>query len=100
MKKETNISGVVVKTLPGDEEKVLDGLRSSGLCEVHFHDLSGRIIVTVEGDDVNEEVRKVKAIMDIPGVLCANLAYTCSDGEGGLREADRAVVVPETLRDA
>jgi nitrate reductase NapD len=78
-----NISGVVVRTAPENLQSVMDGLRSSGLCEVHFHDGTGRIIVTVEGENTSEEVTKVKTILNMPYVLCADLAYTCSEEETG-----------------
>lgn len=76
-----NISGIVVKAAPEQVDVVMGVLRASGLCEVYFHDSAGRIIVTVEGVDTNEEIRKMKEIMGLPGVICANLSYTYNEEE-------------------
>lgn len=76
-----NISGIVVKTAPEDLNGVVERLNSSGLCEIHFLDEKGRIIVTVEGKDTDEEIRKLREIMNLPGVLCADLAYAYNEDE-------------------
>ena len=76
-----NISGIVVRTAPENLKSVLGSLKSSGLCDVHFHDKTGKIVVTVEGEHTGEEVEKMKAILNIPNVLCANLAYSYSEEE-------------------
>ncbi len=76
-----NISGLVVKTAPEHIEQVMETLKTSGLCEIHFHDQTGKIIVTVEGADTNEGVRKMRDIMNLPHVLCADLAFSCSEDE-------------------
>src|SRR3990172_1225997 len=76
-----NVSGIVVKTAPENSGAVLAELRASGLCEVHFQDGTGKIIVTVEGRDIGEEMQKVKTIMKIHGVLSADLAYSYSEKE-------------------
>ncbi|MCL4537907.1 MAG: chaperone NapD [Nitrospirae bacterium] len=76
-----NVSSVVVKAMPENLNDVLKSLSSSGLCEVHFHDEMGRIVVTIEGESLGEEVSKMKAIMNIPNVVCADLAYSYSEEE-------------------
>lgn len=76
------ISGIVVRTAPENFGAVLASLEASGLCEVHFSDSSaGKIVVTVEGDGHGGEMVKMRDILNIPGVLSAVLAYSCSDGE-------------------
>jgi nitrate reductase NapD len=97
-----NISGIVVKAAPEHLQNVLESLKSSGLCDVHFHDGSGKIIVTVEGRDTGEEVRKMKAIMDLPHVLSAGLAYSCNENE--MTEAfehfkTTGTAVPDSLKE-
>lgn len=96
-----NISGIVVKAAPKQVDDVMEALRASGLCEVYFHDNAGRIIVTVEGADTNEEIRKMKEIMGLPGVICANLAYTYNEEEieGALEQMKDAMQqVPDALQ--
>jgi len=97
-----SISGIVVRTAPEHLSDVLDRLRSSGLCEVFFHDEAGKIIVTVEGKDTGEEVEKMKSIMNIPHVLCANLAYSyCEEESGDVADRPKRVAdaVPDVLKE-
>jgi len=97
-----NVSGVVVKTSAEDLESVIENLKTSGLCEIFFHDERGKIVVTIEGETTSDEMRKMKAIMGLPGVLCADLAYSYSGRETAealekiLKSADP---VPWSLRD-
>ena len=97
-----NISGIVVKTAPEHLRNVLDNLKASGLCDVFFHDEAGKIIVTVEGKDTGEEVKKMKAILNMPHVLCANLAYSyCEEESEDAADRSKSVadVVPDVLRE-
>ena len=97
-----SISGIVVTTAPEHLSDVLDSLRSSGLCEVFFHDEAGKIIVTVEGKDTGEEVEKMKAILNISHVLCANLAYSyCEEESKNVADLPKRVAdaVPDVLKE-
>jgi nitrate reductase NapD len=96
-----NIAGIVVRTAPEHVDQVLETLKASGLCDVHFHDETGNIIVTVEGTDTGEEVKKMRDIMNLPHVLCVDLAYSYhEDGiEGNLDELERIRdAVPNALK--
>ena len=53
-----NISSIVVQTLPKNLEEVVKALKASGVCDYSMHDELGRIIVTIEGDGVQEELKK------------------------------------------
>lgn len=95
-----NVSSIVVKTAPEYLDDVMDALKTGGLSEVHFHDKTGRIIVTVEGEDAGEEVLKMREIMNLPHVLSAELAYSYSENEldRAREEIDKSVsAVPEAL---
>ena len=76
-----NLSSVVIQTLPANLEKVLRVIKESPLCEYHLHDEKGRIIVTIEGKDTEEEVGKLKALQQIPGVVAADLVFAYSENE-------------------
>lgn len=77
-----NISSLVVKVLPVNMEEALDALKSSGLCDVHFHDRQkGTVVVTIEGKDTGEEMDKMKAIEKLPHVVGAALVYAYSEAE-------------------
>jgi nitrate reductase NapD len=95
-----NISGMVVKTAPEHLEQVMEALNASGLCEIHFHDETGKIIVTVEGTDTGEEVKKMREIMNLPCVLCVDLAYSYNEDafQGSLEQLERVRdAVPDSL---
>lgn len=76
-----NISSVVVKTLPEHLEAVKAGLEKSGLCDIHFSDELGRIIITIEGDENADETAKLKEIQQLPFVASADFSYTYTDDE-------------------
>ena len=76
-----NISSIVVKTLPEHLESVKDSLISSGLCDIHFSDKLGRIVITVEGEKDADETAKLKQIQKLPHVASADFSYTYTDGE-------------------
>jgi nitrate reductase NapD len=76
-----NVSGIVVKTAPEHIEDVMVAVEAGGLGEVHFHDSTGKIIVTIEGEGAGEEVSKMRKIMDLPHVLGAELAYSYSEDD-------------------
>ena len=76
-----NVSSLVVKTAPEHLDEVMDALKTGGLSEVHFHDQTGKIIVTIEGEDAGEEVKKMREIMNLPDVLSAELAYSYNENE-------------------
>jgi len=76
-----NVSGVVVRTKPELVEEVVRGLEESGMCDVHFHDEKGRIVVTIEAETTEEEIFKLKAIQKLEHVLSAELVYAYSEEE-------------------
>ncbi|HWR72672.1 MAG TPA: chaperone NapD [Nitrospirota bacterium] len=100
----TNISSLVVKVSPADMEPALTVLTGSGLCDVHFHDSQkGMVVVTVEGNNVGEEMDKMKAIEKLPHVLGTALVYAYSEAEldamdGKIMEKPGSPV-PEDLKD-
>ncbi|MBD3869567.1 MAG: chaperone NapD [Acidobacteria bacterium] len=78
-----NISSIVVKARPENLDAVKVSLTASGLCEIHFSDDLGRIIVTVEGDDNEDETGKLKKIQKLPNIVSADFSYTYTDdGQG------------------
>jgi len=76
-----NISSVVIRTSPADLDTVLETIRESEFCEYHLHDEKGRIIVTIEGAGVDEEIKKLRLIQAIPKVLNADMMYSYTEDE-------------------
>ncbi len=74
-----NISSAVIKTLPENLTAVKDALVASGLCEIHFEDEQGRIVVSIEGNDDEDESAKLKKISGMANVASASFAYTYRD---------------------
>lgn len=76
-----NISSIVVQTAPKFLDEVVEALKQSGVCDYHFHDEKGRIIVTIEGEGVEEEIKKLTAIQEIPHVVAADMSFAYSEEE-------------------
>lgn len=76
-----NISSIVVQTRPEYLEKVVNDLKTCGVCDYHMHDEKGRIIVTIEGAGVSEELKKLKVIEAIPHIASADMQMAYSEDE-------------------
>jgi len=96
-----NISSIIVQTLPKNLEDVIDNLKKSGICEYHMHDEVGRIIVTIEGKNVDEELKKLKVIEAIPNIISADMHMSYSEDElnYNLEVLENSDVVPKVLND-
>ncbi len=76
-----NISSIVVQTRPEFLDSVVSALQASEACDYHFHDEKGRIIVTIEGESVSEELAKLRIIEAIPHVIAADMQMAYSEDE-------------------
>jgi len=76
-----NISSIVVQTTPAHLDTVVEALKASELCDYHFHDGLGRVIVTIEGEGVEEEIKKLTAIQEMPHVVTAEMSFAYSEEE-------------------
>lgn len=74
-----NISSILVQTKPEHLDSTKKTLEKSELCDVFFTDKSGKIVVTIEGEDVKVETEKLKQIQNLPNVISAQMSYTYSD---------------------
>jgi len=96
-----NISSVVVQTVPKFLDDVVEALKNSDACDYHMHDEKGRIIITIEGTDVSEELKKMKVIEMIPHVISAEMqmAYSEDELEANMQKMENADLVPKILND-
>lgn len=96
-----NISSVVVQTVPKFLDKVVESLKNSDACDYHLHDEKGRIIITLEGADVSEELKKMKVIEMIPHVISAEMqmAYSEDELEANMKKLENSDLVPKMLND-
>ena len=77
-----NISSIVIQAKPEYVESIIAVCKASDFCDYHFHDVEkGKIIVTIEGNDIDEEMQKMKKIEQIPHVLCADMMMAYSEDE-------------------
>lgn len=96
-----NISSIVVQTKPEYLEDVINDLKACGVCDYHMHDELGRVIVTIEGAGVAEELKKLKVIESIPHVVSADMqmAYSEDELDNHMDVLDNAQAVPHMLHD-
>ncbi len=96
-----NISSIVVQTLPKYLDSVIENLKKSGVCDYHMHDEKGRIIVTIEGENVEEELKKLKVIEAIPHISSADMQMSYSEEELSrhMQVLENSDAVPKILND-
>jgi len=96
-----NVSSIVVQTLPKFLDEVVENLKNTPECDYHLHDEKGRIIITIEGEGVSEELEKLRVIEAIPHVIAADMqmAYSADELEEHMEVIGNANVVPKMLHD-
>lgn len=96
-----NVSSIVVQTLPKFLPEVIEDLKKSGVCDYHLHDEIGRIIITIEGSGVEEELKKLKVIEAIPHVISADMQMSYSEDELSkhMQVLENSDAVPKVLND-
>jgi len=61
-------------------QEVIDNINSLDCCEVHFTDSAGKIVVTIEGESIADQMESLKQIQGIPFVFSADLSFSyCED---------------------
>lgn len=96
-----NISSIVVQTVPKYIDEVVEALKNCPVCDYHMHDEIGRIIITIEGDSVKEELEKLRVIEAIPHVVAADMqmAYSEDELDEHMEVLKTSDVVPKMLND-
>jgi len=96
-----NVSSIVVQTLPKYVEEVVQAVKDSPVCDYHLHDEKGRIIITIEGKGVSEELEKLRVIESIPHVIAADMqmAYSADELDQHMEVIGNANVVPKMLNE-
>lgn len=96
-----NISSIVVQTLPKHLDQVVADLKSCEACDYHLHDEKGRVIITIEGDGVEEELKKLRVIEAIPHVISADMqmAYSEDELDEHIEVLNNNNAVPKMLND-
>ncbi|MGB1226552.1 MAG: chaperone NapD [Poseidonibacter sp.] len=96
-----NVSSIVVQTLPKYLDEVVESLKNCDVCDYHMHDELGRVIITIEGAGVEEELKKLRVIEAIPHVASADMQMAYSEDElsSHMEVLDNSEVVPKVLND-
>ncbi|GAB6044438.1 hypothetical protein JCM11957_00360 [Caminibacter profundus] len=77
-----NISSIIVRTKPENYDVVWLNLKESPLCEVHFGAKEkGIIIITIEGENVEEEIKKLNQIEQMPFIISADMHMSYCEEE-------------------
>lgn len=96
-----NISSIVVQTLPEHLEQVVQDLKDCEVCDYHLHDEKGRVIITIEGESVSQELEKLRVIEAIPHVIAADMqmAYSENELDEHMEVINNRDAVPKVLKD-
>jgi len=97
-----NVSSIVVQTLPKFLDEVVQSLKDCEVCDYHLHDEKGRVIITIEGEDVSEELGKLKVVEAIPHVIAADMqmAYSEDELDANIKVINKSDAVPKILNNA
>jgi len=97
-----NVSSIVVQTVPEHLESVVRDLKACEVCDYHLHDEKGRVIITIEGNSVSEELEKLRVIEAIPYVYAADMqmAYSEDELDQQIDFIDNRDAVPKILNKA
>ncbi len=97
-----NISSIVVQVKPENMDSVLEVLQNASFCDYHFHDKKlGKIIVTVEGESVDDEIRNLKIVQSLEHVISAEMMMSYSEDEldREIKKLEAQDPVPAMLND-
>ena len=97
-----NVSSIVVQVLPQHVDDVLEILQNAEFCDYHFHDKDmGKIIVTVEGEGVDDEIRNLKIVQSVQHVIAADMMMSYSEDEldAEIKKLEESDAVPPMLND-
>jgi len=97
-----NISSIVIQTKPEYVAEIIAICEASDFCDYHFHDVEkGKIVVTIEGENLDEEMVCMKKIEKIPHVICADMmmAYSEDELDAERDKLEHSPSVPAILND-
>jgi nitrate reductase NapD len=96
-----NVSSIVIQARSEYIEGLVEEIKSCDFCDYHFHDASiGKIIVTVEGEGIEQEMANVKQIEDLKHVISAEMmmAYSEDELDRERENLNGSDIIPEVLK--
>ncbi len=97
-----NVSSIVVQALPEYIDELVAYFEEEDYVDYHMHDKQkGKIIVTIEGKGVEEEIEKLVKIQQQPHVIAADMMMTYQEDEldEEIKKLEAEHPVPEMLND-
>ncbi|RRS30597.1 MAG: nitrate reductase [Epsilonproteobacteria bacterium (ex Lamellibrachia satsuma)] len=77
-----NISSIVVQALPEYVDELVEFFKKADYVDYYLHDKDkGKIIVTVEGKGVEEEIKKLVKIQQLSHVIAADMMMTYQEDQ-------------------
>ncbi|MBX7490942.1 chaperone NapD [Helicobacter turcicus] len=98
---EYNVSSLVVLCAPNNLASLWDSINAIENAQCHYQDASGKIIVTLESQNIDEEIKLLKRIENLSGVITAQMIYAyhskeLQDLQENIQKQDS---VPSVLKD-
>ena len=98
---EYNVSSLVVLCNPSEMEKLWNDINAIENAQCHYQDASGKIIVTLESQNIDQEIKLLKHIESLKGVISAQMIYAyhskeLKDLQENIQKQDS---VPSILKD-
>jgi len=96
-----NISSIVVQAPSKYIDELVELFKEADYCDYHLHDKErGKIIVTVEGEGVEEEIKKLVKIQELPQVMAADMMMTYQEDQldEEIRLLNEQDPVPDVLK--
>ncbi len=97
-----NISSIVIQCRSEFYDEVKEWCESSDICDYHFGDKDkGKIIVTIEAEDVGKEIEKLVKIQEQPHIIAADMMMTYQEDQldEEIRRINEADAVPSVLNE-
>jgi len=67
------ISGVLVVAKPEHQSQVRTALEVFPWAEVHHQDPDGRLVITIEADDTDQAIARLREVKELPRVVLAEM---------------------------
>lgn len=96
-----NVSSLVVLCASSEIARLWEAINAISGAECHYKDESGKIIVTLESQSIEEEIKLLKQIEGLEGVISAQMiyAYHSTELEGMREEIAQQDAIPAVLQE-
>jgi len=73
------ISGIVIASRPENLSQTSEALAAFPWAQVHYTEPTGRVVATIEAEDIDQSMNRLEELQALPSVLSASLAEYCMD---------------------